>query len=209
MKSSENHVDRSWADDLVEDYVDGLLSRRQKKSFEAVLSVDEELARQVDLARRVRDTLAAIETPACPPSVYEPVLEKARRDSQGEQRSTWTDWLSGILQPGLAPVRLIVVASVVGAAILTTVVMMNQGQPRTALDEEEVQMALDEVKLALSYVSLAGRETGSTIRNRAVDENIIDPIVRAIGHAEIGSAADSRDRDSGATIEDAKKGGNS
>jgi hypothetical protein len=209
VKLSHNHVDRSWAEERIEDYADGLLSGKEKKVFEAMLAGDEELRRHVDLARRIRDSLRATETPPCPPSVYEPVLAMARRESQAEPRPGFFTWLEDILQPRIAPARLIVVASVLLAAVLTTVVLVNEGNVQPAPGQEEVQAALDEVKIALSYVSLAGRETGSTIRHKAVEESIIDPIVRAIDHAEIGSGARRSEPRHRATSADANTRGKS
>ena len=193
----------------MEAYSDGLLSRKERKTFESMLTRNPELARQVELARRVRETLRSIEIPACPPSVYEPVLEMARRESEVERRSPVRDWLEGLMRPRLAPARLIVVVSAVFAAALTAVVVMNERGAVTTPGDDQVQAALAEVKLALSYVSKAGRETGSAIRHRAVDESIIDPTLRAIGYAEIGSENGQPVPVDRAPIEDENKRGRS
>ena len=208
MRPSDNHLDRTWAEDRLEAYVDGLLSRKDRKTFESILAQDAGLARQVDLATRVRDDLRAIETPACPPAAFEPILELARRESRVDPPSV-RDWLGSLLSPRVAPARLIVVASAILAAVLTLVVLVNQSAVQTTPGDDEVEAALVEVKLALSYVSRAGRETGSTIRHRAVDESIIDPMVRAIGYADIGSGEGQPVQNDRQPLEDPNNGGTS
>ncbi len=209
MKPSHNHLDRTWAEQRVEDFVDGLLPRKERKALEAMLATDDALAREVDLAIRLRDALRGEKAPACPASAYEPVLRMARREAGAERGSDIADWIAGLFRPRVAPARAIVVASALLAAILTTVVMIDRGAVEGDPNAEEVQEALNEIKVALAYVSLAGRETGSTIRRRAVDQAIIDPIVRAIGHAEIGSGVDNTEPATGVSIGEAKKGGES
>ncbi len=183
VKPSDNHIDRAWADERVEAYADGLLPRRERKVFESMLRSDADLAHQVDLAKQLRQTLSGLPAPACPDAAVEPVLARARREDARERGRVPVSRFGNFR---LTPARVLVPATIVLAVVVPLWVIDGERSERPH-DPADVQAALEEVKLALSYVSRAGRETGSAIRHMAVDQALIGPVRRAIDRADIGS----------------------
>jgi hypothetical protein len=88
------------------------------------------------------------------------------------------------MEPRRRPALAIVVASALVAAVMTTMVLYRGVD--SWQNAGEVDAALRDVKLALSYVSFAGRETGSAIRLQAVDQTMVVPIRRALMQGAIG-----------------------
>ena len=206
MKQSENHIDRTWAEERIEAYTDDVLSREEKKAFERLMHADDDLAQQVNIARQVRTGLGDLPLPQCPPAAYEHVLNLARRHASAGNEVKRSGWLSGVMQPRRRPALAIVVASAVVAAVMTTMVLYRGADsPQNA---GEVDAALRDVKLALSYVSLAGRETGSAIRLQAVDQTMVVPIRRALMQGAIGRV-ENLETESGAADRDRAKRGES
>lgn len=186
MKSSDNHIDRAWAEDRIEAYVDGDLSGKEKKAFEHLVRQDVDLAREVALEQRLKRALGELPKPVCPPTAYEPVLDRVRREAPARRIVRQSRWLREQVVLIPVPVR-VILAAVTVIAVATVALLPDRVGVAPAHDPTEVQAALEEVKRALSYVSLAGRETGSAIRTHAVDQTLIRPIRRAIGRAGIGS----------------------
>lgn len=72
-------------DDRLEAYVDGELPAAESERLEAIVAQDAVAARKLELARRVRDELAAAERPSCPPGVTRAVLALARAEAAGRK----------------------------------------------------------------------------------------------------------------------------
>ncbi len=183
MRLPENHVDREWAEDRIEAFVDGLLSWPERRRFEKIMASDESLADEVAVATRLRDALHSLDRPECPPHVQSAIDQALGRERSvsrfGDDRWAIRVVLQKRRVARLALATVMVVVVVVGAMALWRTNSQSEPPP------DDVQLALHDVKLALSYVSLAANETGHTLRTEVVGRNVIVPIRRALDYAEV------------------------
>lgn len=204
MNEFERHSEAAWVDEHLETYVDGDLSPADRRRIEAFVEQSPEMARQLQLARRVLEELAAVDRPACPPSVTNSVLEAARADvvkparaanrppqlrrknrragvRRGRTRSVWT----AVLRP--AVLTGIFILLVVSSAIFWGRPQLESptaSEPTSA----QVEQALRETKWALSFVSDVGRRTGQSIRREVLEERVTVPVQRAVDAALAASS---------------------
>ncbi len=188
MKLPDNHMDREWAEERVELYVDGELKGSDLKRFEAAL-VDPGIRSSVAIARRVKEDLGQLEQPACPDPVISTVLGRVRAETK---TASTMDFLSGRFAPWSWLGRPLA-GSLVTAGIVVAIAL-GVRQPTPPADE--VDEALRGVKVALGYVDLAGRETGIALRRQVMDAQLIYPIRRALDQtaAELDVALPAEDQ---------------
>ena len=169
-------MDRNWLDDNVEAYVDEELSADDRKRFEAQLEVNAELRSSVLAAAHIREALAGLEPKACPDTAVSEVLERVRHERKISSPSG--RYLRALMAPGASyrSVRAAAVAVVVVAAFVMAALLMSRGVRQPT----EVEQGLADVKLALAYVGLAGRQAGDVVRHEAVGEGVIIPLRRAV-----------------------------
>jgi hypothetical protein len=175
----------AWPD-VIDAYLDGLMTGEEKLRFEREASKSESIRRELELARRVRIELAATPKEACPDGVYQAIVEHARASRHAESwlsrlRARGIDWWSvGLTRPALVAAMLVLVA-VSGVLFLgrRTVPEVAETVPTA-----EVERALTDVKWALAYVSDAGLRTARVVRDDVLHENLAVPVVEALELAE-------------------------
>ncbi len=172
MKLPDNHIDREWAEERVERYVDGELRGRELKRFEASLE-DPGIRSSVAMARRVKEGLVSLVQPQCPEPVIRTVLGRVRAVDGSKSAM---DFLSGRFAPWSWLGRPLA-GSLVTAGIVVAVAL---GLRQNTAPADDVDEALRGVKVALGYVDLAGRETGVALRRQVMDARLIYPLRRAL-----------------------------
>lgn len=177
-------------DARVEAYVDGSLPSDEKDRFEKACAHDERWKRQVKQARRIRNTLQATETPACPPECTTAILEQtvhaeaAAADADAEplepaRSASWLDRLAGAFEVLTQPAYSTVAAALLVAGLAWMVAMplaetdTNGSEPtaEAAYSEEDIAEAKAEAEWALAYLSDKSQSATATAEremNRAL-----------------------------------------
>ena len=159
---------------LLEAYLDGDLPAPERAVLERRLAADEALRAELRLARRVRDGLRTLPRPSCPPAVTQAVWEQTHRLAWQERRQRVGAWFSrwgrDVWRPVLAMAVLLLL--VLSAALV--------GRPTHTPPPAEVEMALDEVKWTLGYLSKVGREAGVSVRNEVLEAHVVRPVQEAL-----------------------------
>jgi anti-sigma factor RsiW len=162
-----------WWDERIEDFVDGRLPADETERIESLRTQNRALARQIELAQAMRREFRAMADVECPAHVTRTVMRRVRADAVRRfverARRTVTGFAARQLRPTLAVamlIALIVVASRIG--------------PGSARPEPAVAAALGDVKWTLAYLSDVSRQTGTTVRSRALDPLVVGPMQQAM-----------------------------
>lgn len=161
-------------EDRVEAYLDGTLTREERRAFERACASDPALSETVRLAKRVQGALHAMDTPRCPPEVTEAIFARVRRDpGEATQRRDWLTAWTNFWRPAVLAV----------SAIVLGVVLVRpwSDPPPPEYAAVEVDAALREVKWTLAYLNHVGSRTGETIREEVFAEGVVQPIERGLG----------------------------
>lgn len=189
MKTRNSAPRHGWMDAHIEAYVDGDLPADEHAAFEQVLASSPHWQAQVSHARRIHDALHALPELTCPPQVTDAVLNETRRRANGSPRTRWWMRLQQLLdaelhtgwKPALAGLALVLV--VVASSLV--------GDPQSWFDgagpeaggqytQTEIQQAESEAKWALAYVAQVSQQTGTTVEQEVLEENVAAPMRRAL-----------------------------
>lgn len=179
-------------DARVEAYVDGALPADEHDRFEAMLDAHPEWQKQVHYAERIRTELHAFPRASCPPQVTDAVFEHSRRRTNGAPSTeNWWNWVWRELEiemhtgwkPALAFATLLLV-------VVTSSLLTDPQNPAGLFDQPvnssqsysaaEVQAAETQAKWAIAYIAKVSQETGSTVENEVLEENLTAPMRRAL-----------------------------
>lgn len=159
--------------DRLEEWMDGDLGSEEMAAVEIHLDGCSECARELLLAQEIRKEIASL--PAFIPSsgLIERVVGAARK---GHADSTQRG--SSIKTAG----RMHIFA--VAAAVIFAVVVVGPWQPATpTYTEEEVQLAVDQTKLALSYINSIARRADQQVRSRVLEDRAVSATVMGISRS--------------------------
>ena len=192
MKQHNHSLDHEWMDARVEAYVDGELPADEHDRFEAMLDTHPEWQKQVHYAQRIRTELQALPHASCPPQVTDAVFQHTRQQTNGAAATeNWWNWVWRELdiemhtgwKPALAFATLLLV-------VVTSSLLTDPQNPAGLLDQPvttsqqysaaEVQAAETQAKWALAYIAKVGQETGSTVENEVLEDNLTAPMRRAL-----------------------------
>ncbi len=175
--------DDQWLDERLEAYLDGELSPEDTAHVERILAQDEAHAEALSLADDIQRGLRRMAAPTISANVATRVIQAARTDvrrsRQARWQQRWKTWMTRMLltdtwRPALAMatlVALVVSATLIGAPT----------RPATApYSASEVDVAMEDVKLALAYLSEVGRRTGTTVRQDVLEQTVMLPIHHAL-----------------------------
>jgi len=192
MKQPNHSIEYAWMDERVEAYVDGDLPADERERFEAMLEAHPEWEKQVQYARRIQTELHTLPHASCPPQVLDAVFERTRQRTNGASATeSWWNWVWRELdiemhtgwKPALAFAMLLLV--VVTSSLLTD--PQNPAglfdQPVTSSQQysaAEIQAAETQAKWAIAYIAKVSQETGSTVENKVLEENLTAPVRRAL-----------------------------
>lgn len=179
-------------DERVEAYVDGDLPADERERFEAMLEAHPEWEKQVQYARRIQTELHTLPHASCPPQVLDAVFERTRQRTNGASATeSWWNWVWRELdiemhtgwKPALAFAMLLLV--VVTSSLLTD--LQNPAglfdQPVTSSQQysaAEIRAAETQAKWAIAYIAKVSQETGSTVENKVLEDNLTAPVRRAL-----------------------------
>ncbi len=163
---------REWFDDHIEAFLDGDLKPEDANRFDDIALMDEDLQRELKVARSISTSLGSMPDMDCPDEVVKAVMSHVRRDVRGsfvaDMKSRLQNLASFQLKPALAVALLVIV--VVSSSLI------GRRGPTT---DPEVTQALADVKMALAYLSNAGRTTGTTVRQDVVPL-VVGPVSRSM-----------------------------
>ena len=169
-------MNRDWAEEQIEAYVDGSLSRQDRHAFEQACAADPALTASVQDARQVRKLLRSMATPQCPPDVTATIMERVRREAHATAPASegmLSDLVSSLWRPAL------VVTALLAFALVLTRPTADAEEPVYAA--AEVDVALEEVKWTLAYLNGVGTRTGATIRTEVFGDGVVRPLERGLG----------------------------
>lgn len=155
---------------LLEAYVDGELRGGERSHVKEHLHGCEACRRQHALAVALQTELRALPEMDAPRAVIDGVLERARGEHAERRRVWWRSWRS---VPSWAPLA---AAGVALAVALPLIRPPDSVDPTVArADPAAVQLAAEQARLALGYVSRASRRTGLEIRDGVIGQRLVLP----------------------------------
>ncbi len=173
MTDAENYCER--ARDEIERFLDD--ESADWAAFRAHLSDCADCARELALARRVRDGLADLPLMEAPPLAVHRVLTEVREEAARTERA------SGGLRWLTAPARLALVVMGALALALALVIFRSQApqeETQLALDDPAVVRATLETKLALAHFARASRHVGRGLGDDVLRDRVVNPISRSV-----------------------------
>ncbi len=183
----------NWVRSAVDQYVDGLLSDDEAIRLTEHCAACEFCAVEIELARTIRDGLQDLTMIRCPDRVTDRVFEEIGRDYavlRAEQPV-----MMRLLTPVWRPAS--VAAAAVAVFFMLFTVTMNTDQAESpqitetttpsatpdldtaAPTQAEIDQALIKAKLALAYVTEAGKMAGDRVRSE-LGRHIVQPVYDAI-----------------------------
>ena len=168
--------DLLWFDDRVEAFIDGDLQSEDAERFHALLASHAMLSAEVEMARSITDAFSSQSDASCPDAVTRNVMAHVRKDwiqsIPARLKDGWRKMAGAGLRPALA------------MALLLIVVVSSTMIKRPAIQQEaDVVQALSDVKMALAYLSDAGRTTASTVRQDVIGPLVVAPMSRGMNTA--------------------------
>ncbi len=147
----------------LEEWMDGDLDPEEGNAIEGHLEGCAECRREHRLAVDIQNGLRSFPVHTLPPGLADTALAAAQDiDSPTPSHRQW--WR----RSGPAPIL-----AAAAAAVFAVVLIRPWHQPEPAVyTEQEVQRAVDETKLALSYISLVTRRAEVKVRDRAVSTTV-------------------------------------
>lgn len=165
---------RDWMDDRVEGYIDGALCEVEASRFDRVALMDEDLERELALARNIASTLRAMPDAECPDEVVHSIMAHVRRDIGASAWRRIQTFFLGLNAARLKPVLAM-------AMLLVIVISSTRIGRETPPPEPAVAVALDEIKWTLAYLSDFGKATGMRFRQSVIEPHVVAPMSRSIG----------------------------
>jgi len=154
-----------WILEMIDPYLDGELDGEEAAGLETHLERCPACARELRLARQVRDGLRGLPLLTCPEGVIERVEEQIRAARWNRLR----EWIAAWRIPLWRPVGVLAVALLIAAA---AVFQQRERGP----SPEEVALAERQVKWTLAYLGQVGQRTGATVRDEVIRERLVEPL---------------------------------
>jgi anti-sigma factor (TIGR02949 family) len=184
--SDRKNVLCEWALERLEAHIDGELPPEEGSKLEAHLETCGSCTREMEHARRVRETLRAFPQKRCPDTVLETVMAQVDRETSRSGLFP-SGRLSVFLQQALRPTA----AAATLVLIIAMTVFIGQRQQHTGFDRAFVDDSLEfdpravalaeaEVKWTLAYISNIGRRAGLAIRDDAIYPGVVEPVKNAV-----------------------------
>jgi anti-sigma factor RsiW len=186
VKWSDPNPSPDWAGAPLEAYLDGELSSEEAALLERLLTEDEALQAELDLARSIQAALRGLPAAACPPHVAPAVIAETRATWRRQRVAQLAAWWAGLWQPAVA--MSILVALVVLAALLGR----PAPGPPPAAQAAELEQAMEDVKWTLAFLSEVGRQTGSAVRHDVLQPHVVLPVQEALSRLDESSQPRSK-----------------
>ncbi len=164
---------RDWLDDRIEAHLDGDLKPGEVDGFDEIAMMDEDLARELNLARSISSTLASMPDESCPEEVTRGVMAHVRRDVR---RSFFNRLRASLNWQGVARLKPAIAMALLLIVVLSSVIV-GRNSP---VPDAEVAQALADVKMALAYLSDAGRTTGTAVKQDIIGPLVVRPVARSM-----------------------------
>ncbi len=164
---------RDWLDDRIEAYLDGDLKPGDADRFDEIALMDEDLARELNLARSISSSLSSIPDETCPVGVTRGVMAHVRRDVR---RSFFNRLQATLNRQGVARLKPAIAMALLLIVVLSSVIV-GRNSP---VPDAEVAQALADVKMALAYLSDAGRTTGAAVKQDIIGPLVVRPLSRSM-----------------------------
>ena len=175
---------QEWVDEHLEAYLDGELNGPDTERMERTLETSPELARELVLARRIHEDLAATPDYRCPPVVSRQVFARvstrvSTRTAPAETRERW--WSSLLPTPAWGMAGL--AATVLLAAGLWLVVPQFAGDQEEFIvidgqryTTEEIAQARSDLELAMAYVDHMSDEINKQVTPYVSGESMLESV---------------------------------
>lgn len=144
-----------------ERYIDGEMDAAEKQQFELYLDKSGNAQEHLRMAEAIKDQLAELDLPVCPPRLATEVLNKT-----APSRNMWR----GKYRFGLA-----LAASLVIAVLVWKPDHTNSPPP-------EVEQAIEDAKWAVAFVSDLGRTSRTGNRAEILETGVVDPVQQALDY---------------------------
>ncbi|MEQ8953753.1 MAG: zf-HC2 domain-containing protein [Gammaproteobacteria bacterium] len=159
----------------IDSYLDGDMSGSQRQEFMSHVQACAGCSQEIRFAQTLQDTIMDLPLVDCDESVMEPIHRLGREQAavkQGGQRPVWLDWFGA--QPAL--LRFALPSLLVAALVL--VIYSNLPNPATApvpqvaaqqqpqYDPAEVVQALQDLNIAIDYLSEVSERTEAMVGSR-------------------------------------------
>lgn len=169
----QNDADRLWADNHLEAWMDGNLTKTDKERFERLLVSDGWLQSEADRARMISSAFAGMHDARCPDDVTSAVMTHVRNDWVMQLPRRLREGFSRMASAGLRPAL---------AMVLLLIVVLSSTQiNRTPVRQDaEVAQALADVKMALAVLADAGKATGTTVSNEVIGPYVVRPMAKGM-----------------------------
>jgi anti-sigma factor RsiW len=159
----------TWTLARLEAYLDGEALAAEVAELDAHLEGCSACARQLALARQVRQSLRELPRLACPERVVAAATARLRQRQAASWRSRLSRWLTGWRLPVWQPAAAVVLVLLVALAVDQR---GREPEPTAA----EVARGEREARFALAYVGQVGRNTGRTVRDQVIRTWVIEPL---------------------------------
>lgn len=153
----------------VEPYLDGDLPPDEEAAFERRMAEEAAWRDEVAEARRIRQALRDLPSPACPPRVERAVRRNAKPPAARERPGRRFRW-----KPAVAA---FVLAALVGAALLLRPPAPEQSESQYT--QAEIERATQQAKWTLAYIAHIGAKTGETVQQDVFRPHVAQPVDQA------------------------------
>lgn len=161
----------AWTLARLEAYLDGETLVEEVHQIDAHLEACATCARQLALARKVRQSLRELPRLACPERVVQAATARLRRRRTAAWRPRLSRWLTGWRLPVWQPAAAVALVLLVALAV-----DRRDREPEPTM--AEVARAEREARFALAYVGQVGRSTGRTVRDQVIRTWVVEPLTR-------------------------------
>lgn len=167
MNWSENPNSDHPVDALIEPYLDGALAPEDRQRVIDAAANDRAFARQLALARSIREALHTMPSVVAPPDLVPAVMRAARQDRRKEVLEAVRDRFRALTAVGLRPAlaTATLVAVIVGAGLF--------GRPPQPAVSPEAQAALEQIKWTLALVSEVTERSTTHIRRDVLEPHVV------------------------------------
>ncbi|NNE71726.1 MAG: hypothetical protein HKN29_15380 [Rhodothermales bacterium] len=154
-------------DELIEPYLDGALSPDDRQRVLTAAAEDREFARQLAVARSIREALHSMPSVVAPPDLVPSVMRVARKDRRKQLLASIEERFRSITTSGLRPAlaTATLVAVIVAAGLF--------GRPAQPTVSPEAQAALDQIKWTLALVSEVTERSTTHIRRDVLEPHVV------------------------------------
>jgi anti-sigma factor RsiW len=163
---SDQQTPDNLPDALIEPFLDGALSPEDRERVLAAAARDAEFARQLVLARSIREALRSMPSTMAPADLVPSVMGEVRRDRRqqfvGQLRGRLTSLFAVDFRPVLATATLVAVI-VTGALV---------GRPTNTVSPE-AEAALAQIKWTLALVSEVTERSTDHIRRDVLEPHVL------------------------------------